>query len=581
MMEKIDPRKFQEVVSQGFKRLSTYRASRAMFINEYVGQYYKSEKGTAGDKPINLIFHAIRTLVPNIIMRSPENEAVTDIIQHQAYADLLGMGINSVQRRIDMKATLRAWLVDAIFAMGVIKVGISQSDKLLQFGDEEIDPGEIYAELVDLDNLVFDPNCTNIRRSAFIGDRVCVPRQMLLDSNIYDHDIASTLPQAGALNSKKKVEQLSKSNTSELEFIQMQDLVNVVNVWVAEANAIITIPDPSEMKTEKYLAVQDYYGPKSGPYVDLSLTVPVPNNPYPVAPVSIWYDLHQMTNNMFKKAMDQAERQKSIAVCDQRNADLAEDTRDAKDGDVIIGDPTSVKEVKLGGQDPSNISMIQQLQVWFNYMSGNPDQLSGASSDAGTATQANILEANSRVTIEDAKDIVYDRTAEVSRRIAWYLHNDPLIDLPLAKRKPGGERVQLHLTPEQREGDFLEFTFKIKAKSLTNMDPQIRSRRVIEFATKLLPGIMTSANVAMQMGVPFNVQRAIMDLAKELGIADEVEDWFQDPDFMKKLQLKMMMGPQPAGKGTASPSGPEGPDTVHKKQQQEKPAESQSINKGM
>jgi len=579
-MRIVTPRKFQEVVAQGFRRLGTYRASRAMFVKEYIGQYYESEKGVTGEKPINLIYHAIRTLVPNIVMRSPANEIMTDIIQHQPYAELLSLGIDSVEKRVDLKGVLRAWLVDAIFAMGIVKVGIAQSDKLLQFGDEEIDPGEIYVELVDLDNFVFDPNCTSFGRSAFQGDRITIPRQMLLDSKVYDKELVGKLPPAGGLRGKKKVEQLSKKNMSELEFIEMQDLVNVINVWVPEANAIITIADPNEMKSDRYIAVQDYYGPKAGPYIDLTLTPPVPNNPYPVAPVSIWYDLHLMVNTVFKKVMDQSERQKTIGVYDPREADLAEDIRTANDGDMVQGNPDSVKEISLGGQDPNNIAMIQQLQMWYNYMAGNPDQLSGGKSDANTATQASILEANSKVSIEDAKDITYDRTAEISKRIAWYLHNDPLIDLPLAKRRPGGERVQLQLTPEQREGDFLEFTFRVKAKSMTHLDPQIRTKRVIEFATNLLPGVIQSGMMAQQMGFPFNIQKAVTELAKELNIADEVSDWFYDPDFLERLQLKMMMGPQPAQKGIASSSEPASAGTAQRQAQQERPAENQSMNFG-
>lgn len=579
-MENISPKKFQEVVDQGFKRLRTYRSSRAMFIKEYVGQYYGDDKGTTGQTPINLIYHAIRTLIPNIVMRSPANEIVTDIIPHQPYAELLSLGVDSVEERINLKETLRAWLVDAIFAMGVVKVGLCQSDSVLEFGDEEIDPGEIYVELVDLDNFVFDPNCTSLRDAAFKGDRVCVPRQLLLDSKIYKNSIVEKLPQAGQLTDKNKVEQLSKRNMSQLEYIEMQDLVNVVNVWSPEANAVVTIPDPSEMRSDDYIAVQDFYGPKEGLYIELSLTPPVPNNPYSVAPVSIWHDLHKMTNSMFKKAMNQAERQKSIAVYDPMQVDLAENIRDADDGDLVEGNPDSIKEVSLGGQDPANIQMIQQLQMWFNYMSGNPDQLAGAKSDANTATQASILEANSRVSVEDAKDITYDKTAEISKRIAWYLHNDPLIDLPLAKRKPGGERVQLSLTPEQREGDFLEFTFKVKSKSMTHMDPQIRTKRIIEFATNLMPGVMQAGMMAQQMGFPFNIQKAVTELAEELNIADEIRDWFYDPDFLQRMQMKMMMGPQPTQKGVASSAKPAGAGTPQRKAQQERPAESQSMNRG-
>jgi len=48
--------------------------------------------------------------------------------------------------------------------------------------------------------------------------------------------------------------------------------------------------------------------------------------------------------------------------------------------------------------------------------------------------------------------------------------------------------------------------------------------------------------------VAFNVQRAITDLAEEIGIADVVQDWFNDPEFQRKMMIMMSMGPGDSGK---------------------------------
>jgi len=44
------------------------------------------------------------------------------------------------------------------------------------------------------------------------------------------------------------------------------------------------------------------------------------------------------------------------------------------------------------------------------------------------------------------------------------------------------------------------------------------------------------------------VQRAITTIAYQLELSDEVQDWFDDPEFQDRLNLMMMMGPQPEGK---------------------------------
>ena len=554
MPEEIIPSRVQTTVLRGFQRLQQYRRARAMFVKEFVGQYYQGQRGLTGDEPINLIFHTIRTMVPNLVMQNPINELVTDFTPQRFYGELLGLAVDKTERDIKLKQTLRAWIVAAIFAMGILKTGIAASGETLQFGDTRVDPGRIYTSLVDLDDFVFDPVCTDLEKSTFLGDRIRVPRQLLLDTKGYDHDLVVKLPKS-TYNVDRKVENLTKRNVAQMEMYTLQDFVDVVELWVPEANAIVTIPDPVQITFDRYIRIKDYYGPKEGPYTFLSFTPPVPNNPLPVAAVSLWYDLHRMANRMFKKTMDQAERQKDILVYNPAQADEAQDILESKDGDSVASQsPKDINVVSFGGQQRSNEVMLQELQVWYNYISGNPDQMAGnipkGQRGRETATRSSILQSNASIGIEDARGILYDKTSEVSRKIGWFLHTDPLIDMLLTKRRTGGEQIQLQLTPEQRVGDFLKFTFRIVARSMSRLDPAIRSKRIVEFATNLVPALMNSAMIALQMGVPFNVQKAITDLAKELDLTEYVQDWFEDPEFEKKMAIMMAKGPQNAGKAS-------------------------------
>ena len=133
--------------------------------------------------------------------------------------------------------------------------------------------------------------------------------------------------------------------------------------------------------------------------------------------------------------------------------------------------------------------------------------MSGMQSTANSATQAQILENNASISMEDAKGIIYDATADITRKIAWFLHMDPLIDLPLVKRRTGQEDEYLRLTPAQRSGDFIDFKFRIKPRSMTTIDPILRSKR-----------------------------------------GDEVQGLFQDPEFMQKLMIYDALGSKDAGK---------------------------------
>jgi hypothetical protein len=532
-----------------------------MFIREYVGKYYARQYGLTGEEPINLIFNTIRAIVPNLVMRTGVNKVGTEIIPYRDYAYLLGLGLDKLDHKIEYKETLRAAIVDAFFLMGILKTGLADGGKLLNFGDVLVDEGQIYTDNVDFDDFVFDPVCKDFRNAAFLGDRNRVPRQILLDDDDFDHDLVMQLPRSMHPDAIKKVEKISRQNINDSEMYELQDYVDVVECYVPDADALLTIPDPEQIIFDDYLAARDYYGPKTGPYNILALTQPVPGNPYPIAPVGVFFDLHKMSNEMMVKLMNQASRQKDIGICDPAGADEAEDVRTAEDGDMIMGNPDTVKVISYGGQNQKSEVMLSKLQTWANYMSGNPDQIAGLASEAESATQANILQANSTITIEDARGMVYDVAAKDARSKAWYMHTDPFIEAPLSRRKPGGEYEQLILTPEQRRGDFLDYTFKMKARSMSRLDPAVKTKRIIEFATNLIPNLMNSAAVAAQMMIPFNVQEAITDLADELAILEEVQDWFVDPTFLNRIQMQLELGPQPQGKAqiagpnTAGPMG--------------------------
>ncbi len=562
MPEGVTPAKVQIIVKRGFERMQRYRRARAMFIREFVGQYYQNTCGLTGDEPINLIFHTIRTFVPNLVMQDPINKLETKITQQKFYGELLGLAIDQTEREIGLKETLRAWIVSAFFGLGIIRVGLSSSGEMLHFGDVRVDPGQVYATLVDLDDYVIDPACTNERQAIFKGNRTRVPRQILLDTDGYDHDLVKKLPRSRYNMGSRKVEDISKRHGSNMELYTLQDYVDVVELWVPEANALVTIPDPYQITFNKYLRITDYYGPREGPYIELSFTPPVPNNPFPVVPVSLWYDIHRMANRVFKKTMDQSERQKDILIYNPAQADEAQDILESKDGDSVASqDPKGVHVVSFGGQNRQNEVMLQELQVWYNYISGNPDQMAGnvpkGTRGKETATRSSILQSNASISMEDMRNILYDKTGDISRNIGWFLHTDPLINIPLTKRKTGGEQIQLWLTPEQRTGDFLRFVFKIVARSMSRLDPNIKSKRLIEYGTNLIPAIMNAGMIGMQMGQQLNITRILTDIANELNITENVQDWFDDPEFQQKMAIVAAMGPQNAGKAS-SQSSPEG-----------------------
>lgn len=572
MPDPISPKKIQQAVEQGFKRLESVRSARLLFIRQFVGQFYDASHGSLGTEPMNLIFNAIRVLLPMMVSNFPAHRVTSRFLSHRDYADMMGMALTQQDKKMCIRDIYRRWIVDAIFLMGIMKTGICDSGTSVNFNeDDHIDPGTIYTDLVDFDNFVFDPNCRNLKDALFLGDRMCVSRQSLLESGLYKNDLVERMPTAyNDPSDRERVERLSGRGVSWQETNEIEDKVEICELWVPRAKAIVTVPGGCDITLDDFLRVHDYYGPDEGPYTILTLTPPVPNNPLPISMVGIWHDLHVLANRMVKKFGEQADRQKTVVGYKKGAADDAQEALDASDGEAIaMEDPEGVKEFNFGGQHPANDAAIQQLQVWFNMMAGNPDAMAGIQMHAKSATEAGILSGNASVNQEDMKDLVYGGVASEARKRAWYLHTDPLIEVPLIRRihapaqyngpnmvtPPQDQEVQVMLTPEARCGDFLDFTFEIEPESMGRLDSDKRLSQAMNFATKLLPAAATAAQTCALMGVPFSFPRFAIKMAELSGITWMAEV-FQDPEMQQRLMMLQMRGPQEGtSKGTTQGGG--------------------------
>jgi hypothetical protein len=224
--------------------------------------------------------------------------------------------------------------------------------------------------------------------------------------------------------------------------------------------------------------------------------------------------------------------------------------------------------------------MVEQIRSWFNLMAANPEGMAGIGMDTqgGTATEASLMQQNASVGLNDMKDMVYTMAAEEAEKRAWYMHTDPLIEVPLVKRETRPavfssdpmtgqpqmvepareEEVQVMLTPEARSGDFLTFHFNIEPESMGRVDSAMRLQRALEFGVKVLPAAATAAQTMMMLGIPFSVQKYIQRMAKDVGI-EWMDEVFNDPEFQMLQQQMQARTPQMEGsQGTLEGGGGKG-----------------------
>jgi len=574
----IAPQKVMQAAHNGYKRLQNFRKARLMFLRNYRGPYYDESCGEIGSEPLNMIFNAIRIFVPNIVLNYPKATITSPYLATREYGELMGLAIDQQSEKLDIKTIYRCVIVDAIFTLGILKTGICQSDSLYALDDfDRIDNGEIYTKKVDFDRYVVDPMAQEhmFADARFEGDIITVPRRVLLESGLYNNDMVTRLPKIGDTTAQEKAYSLSMRSINSEDAFGLEDEVEVIELWVSSANALVTIPADPDVNLEDYLRVDDFYGVNEGPYTKLSFSPPMPGNPLPVPAVGIWNDLHVLSNMMAKKVIDQAMRQRDVIGYKGSAADDTDELLNAKDGEAVkMDDPEGLKVHNLGGQQNSNEVFLAQLQSWFNGMAANPQGVGGERMDADSATEAKILAGNSNIGLEDAKDLVYCASASEMRRRGWFTHTDPLVNLPLIRRQstpaqympgPTGpmmiapstiQDVQVFLTPEARRGDFFDFVWKVQPESMGRKDSNQRLMDAINFFVKVLPSIMGAAQVAMLVGVPFSPKAAIIHMGKDAGL-DWLDEVFNDPEFQMMMAQRLMAGPAVEGsKGEAAPQAP-------------------------
>lgn len=555
-------RKLSKGVGYGFQKMETARKARYKCLAQYVGRFYSKNRSGDGEErkasPINLLYNAVTTLIPNLVFKNPRVEITSQVMAYRAYGNQLGLCTDHLIRKIKLKQTLRKVITDALFLAGFMKTGLCDSGEYLELDGSPHAIGRPYADRVDPDDMVIDPFARDWEEMNFVGNRFRVEKQTLLASGLYDPAQVQKLISRYDSGTKFKQEAASLSGDPNL-YIGAQEIaeyVDLVEVYLPQSNLLVTLPwNGVELGAEDPLRIVEYEGPENGPYHMLGFAY-VPDNVLPVAPAGIWYDLHILANRLARKISRQAERMKTILAYEGSAADDAQEIADSDDGETVrVDNVAAVKEVSFGGTTDIAYKHMEFLESHFSKQAGNIDLLGGEGADAPTATQSQMLQANTSVRVSDGQDLVYDFTAEVTTDLAAMLHEDPLMNQPLVQRVNGVDQ-QVHFTPEMRAGDFMDYMLRVKPYSMARQDPNQELQRILQFASSVLPAM---AQTFQLLGPAFNIEGAMNVVAQKMGI-EEVDQIINSQMLQQRMAMMMQMIPPDGQLGAqmAPPAPPAG-----------------------
>lgn len=543
----LTPARLSKTIDAAFTKTKNQRQARVKFMRQYVGRFYRNN-GKDGDEaskaaPINLIYAAVSTIVPNLVVNDPKAKADTDLLAYRTYAIMHGLAISRVAQRSGLKKSLRGVIADAIFMAGFMKVGEAIGDSIVTLEGVDYNLTEPYMERVSPDDMILDPMARAWDEQAILGNKFRVDVDKLIEIGYGDPDMLNSIAEDVAFgSSNEKASDITKSS----QMNETRRYVELAEVWIPAEKRIVTLPYKQGAKFDQFVRSIDYGGPPKGQYHMLGFAE-APDNLLPIAPAGIWYDLHILGNRIARKISRQAERNKRVLAYEDDAEEDVEKLGQANDGETVrVANLDKIKEVEYGGVSEKAYEWMNWIKQNFSDMTGE-NQLSGTGDAAPTLGQEQIQQANTSVRLGDMQGLVYTFTGEVLSDVGYILHTDPLINLPLVRRE-GGVETQDYYTPDQRVGEWYEYHITTVPFSMARTDPNSAVRRKLEFATNVIPA---AANAAAVLGPGFRIGPFLTSIAREVGI-DDADEWLVTPEIQQWITLNMMLSQKTGDPGKAA-----------------------------
>lgn len=517
------------------KVMEVYRANRREMVREYAGHKW-SENASRKAVPLNLLALYVQIVGRSLISQNPQFNLTTFDKSKKPDAAKAKAWVNTRVEEMDLSDSLRRAVVDALFGLGIMKVGLARPDDAMSSG-WTIRAGMPFAEPVSIDDFLIDTYATRFTDATWMGHRYRMP-----------------MSAAVARFGKKKAESLPDEppnpyNATGDERIQMlgrmlygesQEFEPQVSVWefylpayrkvVTFADDLIGTPWTGNGYDVKCLEEVEWVGPDCGPYHFLGFDV-VPGNLLPKGPIMDLMELHEKTNVLLRKLIRQGERQKENLAVGNQAADAGQRLIQSADGESInCNSPDQLKPIVSGGPHQGNFVLMQQLKELFNWAAGNVDLQGGLGQQSRTATQDKMLNENASKLTANLQEQTVKFTASVGKSLIWYWWNHPELRMETEYSVPGVGDVSIvrSLPPEVRKRTpYSALNVKVEPYSLIYQSPQQKAAMLTQIVTQVLTPMMP---ILQPQGVGFDAHAFVDTQARYLDLpelADVVV--FQEP----------------------------------------------------
>ena len=517
-------RKLRDAMAASSKALRPVREEVERMTKVYAGSHYM---GTGNQRqPVTLFQLAMRIYRRQISGGTPQALITTNYAGAATQCYEFQIALNYLLRMMNFRAAMAESFTQAMFRMGICKIGITQPEEARLYGMDHIS-GQPYCEPILLDDWIHDTTARREEQQDFRANRYRVPLEEAKENPLYDKRFRDKLrpSEKGETSSDNfgegEASQTLGHDNNMLGDVEFREHVDLWDVWLPRDRLLVTVAaDDPEGKPAR---VVEWEGPRNGPFELLCLDV-LPGNVVPVSMASSLIDMNELINSVYRKLADQARRQKSLAFASGMStaSGKAQAIIDAADGEALnCDDPNAVKEVHLGGIDQPSLAFAMHLKDIFSYIAGNMDSLGGLSQQGKTLGQEELIAASSGTLVGELQGIMNQYTERCQRGIGYYLWTDRTMTWKLTK--PIGEiggvpiNVDFDWTPERRTADYYGMVIEINPYSMREQGPQQRLQGLMQAAQMLLPML----SMMQQDGLKWDWQEFVREISK-LGDIDSL-----------------------------------------------------------
>ena len=490
--------KLRASIDESKRQMKTYNQHRFSALKAFVGRWYADGGREAEQTPFPTIYQGALAYMAHLVGGAPKSMVTTDTQQLRQMALIYELAGNRLMDEIDLEGTIARGVLAAMFGLGIFKVGQAAAEQQVEINGYLHDVGQPFCDLVSQENWGIDPMARHKEEAQWMGDRY---RQRFdYAREVYDNPDDLKAWRGGDGEESNEVEELAgKKRDKGGELWEMTELWDI---WVPSEHIILTIGAEGGLKPQR---VVEWEGPENGPYVLLGY-MDVPENILPLPPVAIWRDLDRAINTVGRKIVEQAKNEKEIVAVAPANEDDGRNIIKTADGEVVVvRDVRSVQPLRFGGVNSASMASLIYLQNNQGKNVGNLDIMAGTGGQAETLGQSEMMMGNVSKRIQMMTRRTDKAVEQIAEGLFWYLVYDPLIEMGLTKRAAGQE-FAVQFNPDTREGDWLDFNFKIQPYSMQRSSPQEKAQRLQTWwNTFFMPG----AELAMQQGLYPNMESLI------------------------------------------------------------------------